>query len=178
MRKVVLAVSSSLDGYIARPNGEVDFLSMPKDLSTPPFSAAIDTYVLGRKTYDVARKMGGGYFAPSSKVYVFSRTLPPGESSGYIFTQESPTSFMSQIRKQPGKDVWLMGGGELVRDFLRADLVDEIHLGIVPVLLGEGIPLFPPGFPQRDFALVENKAYDKGVVRLQYKRLHPKPKKN
>ena len=174
MRKVVLSASTSLDGYIARPDGAFDFLHQPKDFSMTPFFASIDTHVLGRKTYDVARKMGGSHFPPSSKVYVFSRTLPPGESSGYIFTQESPTSFIAQIRKHPGKDIWLMGGGELVRDFLQADLVDEIHLGIMPVLLGEGIPLFPPCFPQREFSLIENKSYDKGVIRLVYKRLRPK----
>jgi dihydrofolate reductase len=68
-----------------------------------------------------------------------------------------------------------MGGGELARDFLTADLVDELHLGVVPVLLGEGIPLFPAGFPQRDFALIENKTYSKGLISLKYARVHKKP---
>jgi dihydrofolate reductase len=176
MRKVVLALGISLDGYIARPDGSVDFLFMPKDYSMGPFFATIDTAVMGRKTYDVARKMGGGSYGPSIRSYVFSRTLPPGESSGHIFTQQSPTSFMAQIRKQRGKDIWLAGGGELARDFLQADLVDEIHLGIVPALLGEGIPLFPSGFPRRDFALIENETYSKGLIVLKYKRLRPKSK--
>ena len=171
MRKVVLLTSTSLDGYIARPDGAFDFLYQPKDLSMAAFFANIDTYILGRKTYDVARKMGGSHFPPSAKVYVFSRTLPPGESGGYIFTQDSPTSFIAQIRKHSGKDIWLMGGGELARDFLQADLVDEIHLGLMPILLGEGIPLFPPGFAQREFSLTENNTYDKGVIRLVYKRI-------
>lgn len=174
MRKVVLGLGTSLDGYLARLNGDVDFLFMPKDYSMGPFFATIDTAVMGRKTYDVARKMGGGSYGSSMKAYVFSRTLPPGESSGYVFTQESPTSFMAQIRKQSGKNIWLMGGGELARAFLQADLVDELYLGIVPVLLGGGIPLFPAGFPQCNFALIENKTYSKGLIALKYKRLGKK----
>jgi dihydrofolate reductase len=77
---------------------------------------------------------------------------------------------LAEFRKQPGKDIWLMGGGELARDFLKADLVDELYLGIVPVLLGSGIPLFPSGFPQREFELLENKTYSKGLVSLHYER--------
>ena len=88
-----------------------------------------------------------------------------------IFTRQSPASLIRQIRKKRGKDIWLMGGGVLAREFLKADLVDEIHLGVVPVLLGEGIPLFPSGFPQRDFSLIENKAYGKGLISLKYKRV-------
>jgi dihydrofolate reductase len=85
-------------------------------------------------------------------------------------------SFVSKLRKSRGKDIWLMGGGELAREFLNADLVDEIHLGIIPRLLGEGIPLFPSGFPQRDFELIENKSYSQGLVSLKYKRIRAKAK--
>jgi len=77
-------------------------------------------------------------------------------------------------RERRGKNIWLMGGGELARNFLKADLVDELYLGVVPVLLGEGIPLFPSGFPQRDFALVENKTYSKGLISLKYARIRTK----
>jgi dihydrofolate reductase len=122
--------------------------------------------------------MGGGSFRGSKIVsYVCSRTLPPGERDGLIFTKQSPGTLISQLRKRPGKDIWLMGGGELARDFLKADLVDELYLGVVPVLLGEGIPLFPSGFPQRNFALIENKTYSKGLISLKYKRVRSKAKK-
>ena len=80
-------------------------------------------------------------------------------------------ALIAELRKRRGKDIWLMGGGELARGFLKADLVDELYLGIVPVLIGEGIPLFPPGFPQREFALLENKTYSQGLIALKYKRL-------
>ncbi len=177
MRKVILGLGISLDGYIARPNGAVDFLFMPKDYSMAAFSATIDTAVMGRKTLDAALKMGGGSFSGSSMTtYVFSRSRPPGECDGLIFTNQSPASVIRRQRKRRGKNIWLMGGGELARDFLKADLVDELYLGIVPVLLGEGIPLFPAGFPQRDFSLVENKTYSKGLIALRYKRAGRKAK--
>jgi dihydrofolate reductase len=177
MRNIVLGLGISLDGYIARPNGAVDFLFMPKDYSMADFFATIDTAVMGRKTFDIAQKMGGASYGPSIKCYVFSHSLPPGERDGFTFVNQSPAAFIAQLRKHPGKDIWLMGGGELAREFLKADLVDELYIGVVPVLLGEGIPLFPAGFPQRNFSLVENKTYSKGMIALKYKRARPKPKR-
>jgi dihydrofolate reductase len=177
-RKVVLGLGISLDGYIARPNGAVDFLFMPKDYSMAPFFATIDTTIMGRKTLDAALQMGGGSFGGSSMAtYVFSHSKPPGERDGVVFVNESPAAFMQQLRKRAGKHIWLMGGGELARDFLTADLVDELYLGIVPCLLGEGLPLFPSGFPQRDFALIENKTYSKGLIALKYERIRTKAKR-
>jgi len=171
-RKIVLGLGISLDGYIARLNGAVDFLFMPKDYSMAPFFATVDTAIFGRKTLDAALQMGGGgSFSGSSMAnYVFSRSKPAVERDGLIFVNQSPAAFVRQLREKPGKDIWLMGGGELARDFLKADLVDELYLGIVPVLLGEGIPLFPSGFPQRNFALIENKTYTRGLIALRYKR--------
>ena len=171
MRKIVLGLGISLDGYIARPDGTLDFLFMPKDYSMAPFFATVDTAIMGRKTLDAALKMRGGDFSGSSMAtYVFSRSLPAGKRDGVIFTHQSPTALVRQLRKSKGKSIWLMGGGELARDFLKADLVDELYIGMVPVLIGEGIPLFPPGFPQREFSLVENKTYSKGLIALKYKR--------
>lgn len=174
-RKVVLGLGISLDGYIARPDGAVDFLFMPKDYSMAPFIKRMDTAIMGRKTYDIAKAMGGGDFGEMVS-YVMSRTLPPGEREGMIFTQETPASLVSRLRRNKGKDIWMMGGGELAREFLRADLIDELYLGIVPVLLGEGIPLFPSGFPQRDFMLLENKSYSRGLIAITYERVRSRSK--
>ena len=176
-RKVVLGLGISLDGYIARRDGSVDFLFMPKDYSMGPFFKTIDTAIMGRKTYEIAKAMGGGGYGGKMATYVMSRTLPPGEREGMAFTQESPTTLVSRVRKQKGKHIWMMGGGELAREFLRADLIDELYLGIVPVLIGEGIPLFPSGFPQRNFALLENKSYSRGLIALRYERVRSKSKK-
>ena len=172
-RKVVLGLGISLDGYIARPDGSVDFLFMPKDYSMGPFLKTVDTLVLGRKTYDDGLKMGGS-FDKSTRNYVFSKTEPPGERNNVIFTSDSPGAVIASIRKQPGKHIWLMGGGELIREFLKEDLVDELYIGVVPTLIGEGIPLFPSGFPQREFDLIENKSYSQGMIALRYQRVRDK----
>jgi dihydrofolate reductase len=179
MRKIILGLGISIDGYIARRDGTFDFLFMPKDFmhEFAAFNASIDTAIMGRKTYDVAKAMGSGGFGQKIRHYVLSRTLPPGERDGLTFVNVSPQKLVDEIRRSKGKNIWLMGGGEIARDFLQADLVDEIHLGIVPVLLGEGLPLFPSGFPQRNFALAENKSFSRGLISLKYKRLRGKGKK-
>lgn len=171
MRKVVASLGISLDGYIARPDGAVDFLFMPKDFSMAPFLSTVDTLLMGRKSFDVSRELGGGNSGwPGMPAYVFSRTQPPGDRDGVVFVNEPPSELVKRLRAGRGKNMWLMGGGELVRDFLRDDLVDELHLGIVPMLLGGGIPLFPAGFPQREFKLRENRSFAKGLVFLEYER--------
>jgi len=178
MRKVVLGLGISLDGYIARPDGAVDFLFMPKDYSMGPFFATIDTAVMGRKTYDVALKMGGGSYGGSGmKSYVFSHSQPPGERGGVTSVNDSSKSFIEKLRKRSGKNIWLMGGGELARSFLKEDLVDELYIGIVPVLIGEGLPLFPSAFPQREFSLLENKTFSQGLIALKYARARKKSKR-
>jgi dihydrofolate reductase len=171
VRKVILGLGISLDGYIARPDGSVDFLFMPKDYSMEPFFAGVDAAIMGRKTFDVALRMGGGSFSESPmKNYVLSNTLPEGEFHGAQVVKETPAALVRRLRESPGKDIWLMGGGQLAREFLKEDLVDQLYLGVVPVLLGEGIRLFPSGFPQREFVLVGNKAYAQGMVELRYER--------
>jgi dihydrofolate reductase len=171
MRRIVYGVGMSLDGYIARPDGSVDFLFMPKDYSMAPFFKRIDVAVMGRKTYEVGLKLGGGKISsPGMKCYVFSQTLEPGEQNGVAIIRESPKRFIEQLRKKKGKDIWLMGGGELTREFLREDLVDELYLGVLPVLIGAGIPAFPSGFPERKFKLAENKTYSRGMIALRYER--------
>jgi len=175
MRNVILALGVSLDGYIARPDGTFDFLFMPKDFSMADFFASVDTAIMGRKSYEVTKAMGpppDTGKGPKITNYVFSRSLPRGEREGFIFVNQSPESLMKTIREKEGKDIWLMGGGQIARDFLAADLVDEIHLGVVPLLLGSGLPAFPTGFPQRNFELIENKTYSQGLVSIKYKRLH------
>jgi dihydrofolate reductase len=177
MRKIILAVGISLDGYIARPDGSVDFLFMPKGYSMGPFFKTIDTALMGRKTYEVALRMSGGkYPSYGLRTYVFSHSLAPGERDGVIFTNDSARKIVESLRTRKGKHIFHMGGGELARDFLKEDLIDEVHLGLVPVLLGEGIPLFPPGFRQRDFVLIENKTYAQGLVALKYVRVAEKVK--
>ena len=172
-RKVILGLGISLDGYIARPDGAVDFLFMPKDYHPhwSKFMGRIDTAIMGRKTYEVGKKLSGGKIDTMGiKTYVMSQTLPPGEREGLIFTRKSAQEIVKAIRTSSGKDIWMMGGGELARVFLADDLIDEMYLGIIPTLIGEGIPLFPPGYPQREFNLVKNTAFSRGMIALVYAR--------
>src|SRR5207248_11091196 len=106
--------------------------------------------ILGRKTYEDGLKMGGS-FGGSMAFYVLSRTLPPGKREGVEFTNELPKKLVERLRQQKGKHIWMMGGGEVIRDFLKEDLIDEFYLGVIPVLIGDGIPLFRASFPQREF---------------------------
>lgn len=181
MRKVILLAGITLDGYLARPDDSIDYLEMTKEggRDLTALFASADTIVMGRKTYDVSLKlMGGSYQSqPGTQSFVFSRTQPPGERGGVSFTRQSPTAWLKRLRGRRGKHILHMGGGELTRSFLRADLIDELFLGVVPILLGDGLPLFPGGFPQRDFTLVENKTYTKGQISLTYRRVRSKRKR-
>ena len=174
MRKVVLGLGISLDGYIARPDGAVDFLFMPKDYSMGPFFATIDTAIMGRKTYDDALKMGGGFGDSKMKSYVFSRSQPSGERGGVTFVNEPPKTFVENLRKRPGKNIWLMGGGELAQSLLAADLVDEIRLNIHPIVLGSGIPTFRDPGHRVKLALTECCQIDGGCILASYKVLQSK----
>lgn len=136
-----------------------------------PFFATVDTAIMGRKTLEDGLRMSGGKLPKTTmKLYVMSRTRPPGERDGVTFVNEAVATLVERLRKQPGKNIWMMGGGLLTREFLREDLIDELYLGIVPVLVGEGIPLFPTGFPEREFTLAENKTYSQGMIALRYDR--------
>lgn len=183
MRKIVLGLGISLDGYIARPDGDVDFLSMAKkdygppakEYSMAPFFASVDAAIMGRKTYEVGLKLSGGKFhSYGMECYVCSRLQTPGKRGPVTFVNDAPKILVEKLRATPGKDIWLMGGGELARDFLKDDLVDELYIGVVPILIGEGIPLFPAGFPQREFRLLENGTYSGGMIAVRYERLRTK----
>lgn len=106
MRRIVLGLGISLDGYIARPNGAVDFLFMPRDYSMAPFFATVDTAIMGRKTLEAGLKMSGGSLPASNMaMYVFSRTKPPGEGDGWTFVNQSPAAFVAKLRQRAGKDI-------------------------------------------------------------------------
>lgn len=178
MRKVKYGVGVSLDGYIASPDGSVDWLNRAtskaegegEDFGMGDFFRSIDTVLMGRKTYEMAVKMGmdkGGY--PKMKNYVFSRTLPSGKRDGVEFMSGNPADLIARLKQQPGKDIWLCGGGELAREVLNSKALDEIILGVAPVLVGDGRLTFPPGFPETEVELIECKQYKGGVVGLTYK---------
>jgi dihydrofolate reductase len=175
-RKVILGFGISLDGYIARRNGAMDYLVIDKEgeAAMAEFFARIDTTIMGRKTAGAwvkMRKSGEIPDTPGMTNYVVSRRWKPGKRAGFEVIRGSLATFVRTLKRRSGKDIYLGGGGELCRSFLQEDLVDEMFIGVGPVLLGDGIPGFPGKFPQRDFRLTECKAYSNGSVGLRYERM-------
>src|ERR1700681_4848337 len=178
-RKVILGFGISIDGYIARRNGAIDFLVLDKEGETlmAEFFAKIDTTVMGRKTAAAVaklRKRGEIPDTPGMAKYVISRRWKPGKREGFEVVGGSLTTFVRMLKRRAGKDIYLGGGGELARSFLQEDLVDELYIGVGPILLGDGIPGFPGKFPQRDFKLTECKSYSNGSLGLRYERMRAK----
>jgi dihydrofolate reductase len=169
MRRILFGGAMSLDGYIAGPNGEYDWIATDPDIDFAALMARHDTYLIGRKTYDAMRKMGGGgEVAPGSRSYVFSRTMAAGERDGLTFSQDA-VSVAARLKAEPGKDIALFGGGELFRSLLAAGLVDGVEVSLVPVLLGGGIPLLPPPADRVTLKLRGQRVYKTtGTVGLEY----------
>jgi dihydrofolate reductase len=178
-RKVILGFGISIDGYIARRNGAIDYLVIDKEGEAlmADFFAKIDTTIMGRKTAAATaklRKSGEIPEMPGISTYVVSRRWKPGNHHGFEVVSGSLTAFVRRLKRRKGKDIYLGGGGQLCRSFLQEDLVDELFIGVGPVLLGDGIPGFPGKFPQRDFKLTECKSYSNGSVGLRYERIRTK----
>jgi dihydrofolate reductase len=178
-RKVILGFGISIDGYIARRNGAMDYLVIDEEGEAlmADFFAKIDTTIMGRKTGAAMAKMrktGEIPETPGIANYVVSRRWKPGKRDGFEVVSGSLTAFVKKLKCRPGKDIYLGGGGQLCRSFLQEDLVDELYIGLSPVLLGDGILGFPGKFPQRDFKLTECKSYSNGSVGLRYERIRTK----
>jgi dihydrofolate reductase len=169
MRIVILFIADSLDGYIAKKDHGIDWLFTDQDYGYKEFYASIDTALMGRKTYDAMLKMEGGNFIPDKQVYIFSKKLDKAVYENYEVIKSDMIEFTRSLLKKPGKDLWLIGGGEIIKAFLENRLVDEIVLSIHPILLGSGIPLFPEGDYFTHYETVECIKFDSGLVQLKYK---------
>jgi dihydrofolate reductase len=175
MRKVTFGGATSLDNFLARPDHAVDWLLWGEEAAAvmADYWKTIDTVLMGRKTYEVALRQGqggGGY--PGVKSYVFSRTLPPGPAGGATVVAGDAAAFVRELKGQAGKDICLMGGGELARSLFEAGLIDEIGFNVHPLLLGAGIPLFHPMSRQTDLELVECRPFKNGCVLVRYRVKH------
>jgi dihydrofolate reductase len=179
MRKVTLGVANSLDNFIARKDHAVDWLSWTDEVNAimTEFWKTIDTVVMGRKTYDVAVKNGMTAY-PGVANYVFSRTMKKSPDKRVKIVAEDAVDFIRRLKDQEGKGICLMGGGELARPLLEANLVDEIGLNIQPVLLGSGIPLFHEMTRQIDLELLECKVLKTGSVYVTYRIKGRPPQQN
>jgi dihydrofolate reductase len=144
MRLVRFGGAMSLDGYIAGPGGEYDWIVIDPDFNFSEHMAQFDTFLIGRKTFDAMRRMGSDPVSlPGAQNVVFSRTLKPADFQNVTISDDA-VGFVADLRAKPGKDIALFGGGELFRSLLEAGLVDRVEMGLIPVLLGGGIPLLPP----------------------------------
>lgn len=168
MRRVRYSVAMSLDGYIAGPKGESDWILMDPDIDFDALMGAFDTVLLGRKTYEVTRQQGGGGGMPDMQEYVFSRTLRQEDCPGVIVSGDAKET-VTALKAKAGKDMWLFGGGSLFRSLLELGLVDAVEVAIIPVLLGDGLPLLPPSARLAKLKLVHHRIYEKtGTVSLEY----------
>jgi dihydrofolate reductase len=171
-RKIIVNIATSADGYVARTNGSLDWLTTrpaPKGFyGLPKFSRSIDAKILGRKSFDVSVKMGASFRADDVH-YVFSRQPPPTSLPvGVQFVSESIRVFAERLRKQAGKNIWMMGGGEIIGSFLDEVAIDEFVISVVPMFIGEGIPLMAPRHREVPLRLLSVQRFPDGVVQLHY----------
>ena len=171
-RKIIVNIATSADGYVARTDGNLDWLTRrpaPKGFyGLPKFSRSIDAKILGRKTFDLSVKMGAN-FSANDVHYVFSRRPSPASvPAGVQFVTESIRTFAERLRKQAGKNIWLMGGGEIIGSFLDENAIDEFIITVVPTFIGEGIPLIAPRHREVPLRLLSLQPFPDGVVQLHY----------
>ena len=172
-RKVIVHIATSADGYIARPDGDLEWLTSrpaPKGFyGMNAFTKTIDTMVFGRKTYDASLRLGAK-FDSKSRYVVFSRHAPPlNVPKGVEFVKDAIGLFVSRLREQPGKNIWLMGGGELIASFLDAHAIDEFVISVVPVFIGDGIPLIARRPRYVPLELLSTESFEDGLVQLRYR---------
>jgi len=175
MRKLSLFIATSLDGYIAKPDDDLSFLSIVEkegeDYGYAQFNKSIDTIIVGRKTYDyVLKEIGPSHYDNGERdVYVITRTEKP-DTGKTIFYTESLSQLVKQLKAKEGKNIYCDGGAEVINELLSNDLIDELIISIIPILVGNGVKLFKDGRPEQELELVNSKAFDTGLVQLYYKR--------
>jgi dihydrofolate reductase len=171
-RKIIVHIGTSADGYIARPDGDLEWLtSRPKPKNfygVAAFMKSIDTMILGRKTYEEGLRMGAK-FDSGGRTVVFSRQAPPTDVPPSVeFVNQPVASFVRQLRDQPGKDIWLMGGGDIIASFLDQRAVDEFVITMAPVFIGDGIPLIARRHRHLPLTLLSTQSFEDGVVQVHY----------
>ena len=167
MSKIRYIVAMSLDGFIAGPNGEADWILMDPDINFAELWAQFDTLIMGRKTYHAAKSRLGEGFMQGMKTVVISRTLRPADHPNLTVLSNLTRDHIKSLRMQSMKDIWLMGGGELFGSMLTMQEVDTVEVSTMPVLLGGGVPLLSSA-QRTALKLSGHKIYRSGIVSLVY----------
>jgi dihydrofolate reductase len=170
MRQIIAYLATSADGFIARPDGDVEWLDRPRpkgDYGMPAFLRSVDTVVMGRVTWEVGQKLGGALVEGKRNI-VLSRTLPSFGVPGATVENTSPSKLAEKLRAEKGQSVWLMGGAQVFSQFLDANTLDQIIVHVVPVLIGAGIPLLDTTPRHVELTLRSTRRFADGVVRLSY----------
>ena len=166
-RRVRYQVACSLDGYIAAPDGGYDWILMDPDIDFGAMFAEYDTLLMGRATYELMQANGENY--PGMKTVVFSRTLRQEDYPNVTIVSDNIKASIDALRAQPGKDIWLFGGGKLFQTLLELDCVDTIEPAVIPVIIGDGIPMYPRNAVRRSLELTGQRTYEKtGTIILRY----------
>jgi dihydrofolate reductase len=168
VREICYQVASSLDGYIAGPEGEIDWIVGDPEIDFGELFARFDTLLMGRRTWE--ELPGGSEGLPDRQIIVVSRTLEPEEHPDITVWAGDLEDRIRDLRSRPGKDIWLFGGGELFGSLLRLGVVDSVEIAVIPVLLGDGRPLLSPSAPRVELSLVGTRSYEEsGIVSLRYR---------
>jgi len=168
MRRIRYRVASSLDGYVAGPKDEYDWIVMDPDRDLGALFNDFDTLLLGRRTYEMTLVPGAPPWPPGIKLYVFSRTLRQRDHPKVTIVADEVEKTLGDLRAKSGKDIWLFGGPSFFRSLLDLGLVDTVEVAVMPVLLGGGIPLVQPPAKQTMLKLTNHKASKVGIVSLDY----------
>lgn len=174
MRKLKLYVATSIDGKIAGPNEELDWLPQPtdekEDYGYHAFYESIDTTIMGYKTYKIGNSFGDWPYKDKTS-FIFSRTADKPVIDEVTLINQNPVEFVKELKQKEGGDIWLVGGGEIIKLLHDEGLIDEYLLAFIPVILGEGIELFPNIKHQQKLKLTSHKIYDDGVAMMYYERI-------
>jgi dihydrofolate reductase len=164
VRRIRYSVATSLDGFIAGPDGQFDWIIMDPEIDFEAIYDEFDTILMGRRSYEVA----GGGASPGIETIVVSKTLRQKDHPNVTIVSDRLMETLTALKRQAGKDIWLWGGGQLFRSLLDLGLVDTVEIAVMPVVLGQGIPLLPPPFTPTKLKLTSHKIYKSGIVGLNF----------
>lgn len=169
MRRLRYQVATSLDGYIAAPDGAYDWIVQDPDIDFAELYGQFDTAVMGRKTFLTTVAQAGEAVMPGLNLIVYSRTLRPADYPTVTVVNSDPVDHVRSLKSAAGKDIWLYGGGALFRTLLAGGMVDTVEPAVVPVLLGDGVPMLPPPHLRTALSLTNHRLYLKsGIMLLEY----------